>query len=112
MNLTNPNPDPTVTSGPILHQGGYGQLVVLGDIASGTLTVQAEFDLPLPDGVANEWVPQDSTLGTPIEITTVPASAPFLASRCNLRVSVAGSTNALDINWFIRPLPLYTLDRG
>jgi hypothetical protein len=95
-------------SGPILHFGGYGQLIVVGDFNGNTVTVEAKFDADKTE----TWIPQDSTLGTPIELTGT-KSVPFLASRGNIRIVCddSGEGNP-DIDWFIIPLPIYTNERG
>lgn len=99
-------------SDPFQHRGGYGQLIILGDLDGGSLALEANFTDGIPEALQGVWIPQDTAIGDPIQVSSAPASVPFLASKCNLRVEVTGGNGSPDIDWFVRPLPIYTQERG
>jgi|AntRauTorcE11898_2_1112593.scaffolds.fasta_scaffold03690_8 hypothetical protein len=90
----------------LLHFGGYGQLIVVGDFGGNEVALESKYTADK----TGTWIPQDSTFGTPVALTGNSA-APFLASRCQLRLNLTGG-GAPDLNWFVAPLPLYVNDRG
>ena len=102
MNVTSTGP-----SSPILHRGGYGQIILVGDFANNSVTVEARFKADKTE----TWIPQKDPNGTVITMDSNDSS-PFLASECHIRVNVDGSGSAPDLDFFVSPLPIYTYERG
>lgn len=99
----------TGKSDPAPHKGGYGTLIVAGDLEGLTITVEADYG-----GDIGEWIVQRDLDGDPITITEASA-VNFLTSRCSLRLSVdvtegedePDPSEDLEIKWSIRDCPVY-----
>lgn len=97
----------TGKSDPAPHKGGYGTLIVAGDLTDLTVTVEADYGV-------GEWIVQRDLDGDPITVTASQA-VNFLTSRCQLRLSVDVNAGAaapdpsedLEIKWSIRDCPVY-----
>jgi len=99
MNIT-----ATGASAALPHRGGYGNLILTGTFAGNTVNVEHQY------GDGEPWIQQDSTLGTPIELSSAKA-VPFLTSKCMVRLNVSGGT-APDLDFRVVTLEMFQRRAG
>ena len=91
------------TSAPLPWPGGYGTLIVAGDLDGNDVTIEGDYDV-------GEWIIQRDLGGEPIVIRNT-TTVNFLTAKCTLRLNVDGGGESPDIKYSLRVLPVQVAQR-
>lgn len=91
------------TSDPLPWPGGYGTLIVAGELDGNDVTIEGDYGV-------GEWITQRDLGNDPIIIENAIA-VNFLTAKCTLRLNVDGGGDNPDIKYSLRALPIQVAQR-